>query len=287
MYLNVSNITNLSLTAEERKHYAEKGYLGPYTLFEGDHINHVLKRCYSNLSNLMLPTTLARHNYIKEMAALAMHSGFVQKLVTLLGEDILLWGSQIIKQKPFHKHRFHCDAEFSAIEGISIWLGVKNVISEESFSVISGSHLFSTSPQELSEKEGLDLYDAKAVEAAAKKFNPESRLLKLKITDGQFILLHGKLWHGTHNPSKMPRYAINLRYTIPSAKVRISKNGRLPDTTWSKQQPLCLLVSGQDSLGINKLTTINKISKTKIWIKGLLFYLPRNVILKLVSRIKL
>jgi len=278
--------SNAALSTEELRQFQEQGYLGPYSLLEVDELSQILKSCYYSFPNLLLPSTLARHSVVKEMAELSMQHQFVSKVKALIGKNVLLWGSQVIKQNPFHRHRFHQDAEFAFIDGVAVWMAVKNVIPSECFYIITGSHLLNTSPQELSKKEGINLNDPKAVEAAAKKISPDCRLLHVPITDGQFILFHGKLWHGTNNPTAQPRFAFNFRYSTPSDQVRISANGELPNTTWRKQKPVCLLISGQDHFRINRLLEIDQINKLNSWIKGLFLYLPGNIFLGVVKRLK-
>ncbi|MBD0352158.1 MAG: phytanoyl-CoA dioxygenase family protein [Flavisolibacter sp.] len=219
------------------------------------------------------------------MAELAMHADILGKINSLLGKNVLLWGSQIIKQKPFRRHRFHRDIEFSVIDGVAVWLAVKNVNSD-TFSVIPGSQLFRLSPQELSFLEGFNLNDEAAVLSSTKKINPDSELVSLNISDGQYIIFHGKLWHGTKNKTANPRYAINLRYTNPCFKVRIGKNGDLPNAEWHKSEPECLLVSGEDTFGINRLLNLDPIHYIKSWVKGLFFYLPINLIAKMKDKFK-
>jgi hypothetical protein len=167
------------------------------------------------------------------------------------------------------------------MEGIAIWVALKNVVPEETFTVLTGSHLFSQSPQELAATQSLNIYDEEEVLKAAQQINPESTLLHLNIKDGEYILFDGKLWHGTKNTTKGKRYALNFRYARPGSKIRISKDGALPNVAWDKNLPLCLLVHGQDREAINTLIPAKKISWRKGFITGLFYYFPLNVLEKL------
>jgi hypothetical protein len=263
--------------------YTKNGYTGPFPLPKKDLLFSTGKKYYTKFSNYLLPNPLARHTLDKQIALLGAHPLIMDKLVPLIGEDILLWGSQLVRQASGKKKRFHLDAEYSAIEGASAWIAIQNVQPQQSFFLIAGSHLINASPQELSKIENLDLQDPEAVLEAALRFNPDCKLIKLAINDGEFILFHGKLWHGTMNNTALPRYAINFRYTIPSQSVRISKDGDLPKANWLKKRPTCLIVNGSDSKALNKTISVKNINKAKTLLKGYTYFLMLNAANKLLK----
>src|SRR5690348_16954670 len=110
-YINQIN-SALRLNNDEIEQFDREGFLGPYNLFEKNATEQVLKSCFSNYPNFLLPNTLARHSVIPQMLDFATDKDVVNKVVSVLGEDVILWGSQIIEQMPNRKHRFHRDAEF-------------------------------------------------------------------------------------------------------------------------------------------------------------------------------
>lgn len=277
---DLEKVSGHTLTQEEILKFEEQGYLGPYTLFEPYQLDLILKRC-SIYPTFLLPWLKGRHAVVKEMAKTAMHPRISRKLASLLGKDVLLWGSIIVNQKPMVQHPMHVDAEHTAWEGISVWLAMKNVVSGSSFSVVSGSHLFDTSPQKLKETQGLDVNDEQAILEAARKINPNSKLVHLDVEDGQFIIFSGKLWHGTKNTTSSLRSSFILQYTHPASKVRIPKSFKMPLSRWYKTDPLCLLVHGEDNYQVNKLIDINEIDYRTSLIKSLFCYLPKHVMRKI------
>jgi hypothetical protein len=284
-YGSLDQVSPLALTEQELQQFNEQGYIGPFNLFHPAQTEIVLNNC-GKYPNLLLPSLKSRHTVVREMAKTAMHPRIIEKVVSILGQDVLLWGSIIINQKAIGKHPIHVDAEHVAWEGITVWLGMKNVISGASFSIIPGSHLFDISPQELKEKQGLDTKDDTAVLEAAKKINPDSKLLYLDITDGQFVIFSGKLWHGTKNTTATPRSSFIFQYTRPDSEVRIPKTFAIPIKTWYKKAPVCLLVHGQDKFHVNKTIDIDQIDERKNFIKGIFTYLPINMIHKIREEIK-
>jgi hypothetical protein len=278
------NLLQIQHQSIDLEMFTKDGFIGPFTLLEKDAIDSTLKKCLAGIPNLFLPNALERHAVVKCMAELAANPTIISKLKPILGDDLLLWGSLVIVQKPAKKKRFHVDAEFSAIEGAAVWLGMKNVVPQKTIFLIAGSHIIPESPQELNKLHGLDLTDGQAVLAAAKTFNPDCRLVKVNITDGQFIIFHGRLWHGAENVTSKRRYAINFRYTKPSEVVRISKDGELPDAHWEEKRPACIIVNGKDDFRVNKTITLNGINKAKGLLKGAFYYLPKNFLKRFTRR---
>src|SRR5690606_1324916 len=130
---------------------------------------------------LLLPWSKGRHIAVKELAKIGQHPLVIKRLNSILGRDILLWGSMLIRQPSFAKHPLHVDLEHNEWDGISIWIGMRNVISGSSFSVIPGSHLFDISPQELQLTQKIDGKNDVAVLEAAKELNPSCQLKYLEV----------------------------------------------------------------------------------------------------------
>jgi hypothetical protein len=276
-------IFDLSLSEEELKLYNEQGFLGPYNLFDAEEAKNIFDRCF-RYPRLLLPWKKGRHGVVKELAKTAMNPRIVNRVSSILGDDVLLWGSILIRQPASGKHPMHVDVEHAEWEGVSIWIAMQNVISGSSFSVVSGSHLFDTSPQELQQSQGLNCSDDEAVLEAAKKLNPASRLVYLDVKDGQFIIFSGKLWHATKNTTKELRGSIVLQYTTPDNKVKIPKTYTMPKGTWSKKPPLCLLVKGKDDYKVNKYIDYSQINGKSNLVKALFYYFPSNVMENLKRR---
>ena len=277
---------SLHISEDEKSQFKREGYIGPCDFLDKKTLEVLFRRCHANLPNALLANPLARHIAVRKMVDLASHPVFMRKLAALVGNDILLWGSQIIKQQPGKKKRFHVDAEYSAISGPAIWLAVKNVVPQNTFFVITKSHLINRSPQELQKLQGINLEDADEVLVAARQFDPECELVKVDIRDGQFIIFDGKLWHGAANNTNEARLAMNFRYTTPDQFVRISKDGELPDVQWLEKRPYCVTVAGQDRYQVNKTIDKRKISYVRSFLKGCLYYLPKHTLQKSFKKLK-
>ena len=150
----------------QREFYEREGYSGPFPLSHDQSFASHFKKYYSKFSNYLLPNAISKHTAVRRMALLGNHPQIIHQITKVLGKDVLLWGSQVVKQLGGKKKRFHVDAEFCAIEGASVWIAVENVVPKQSLFLISGSHVIETSPQELNKLHNLDLNDAEAVLAA-------------------------------------------------------------------------------------------------------------------------
>lgn len=273
----------LTPTAEDIAQYNEQGYMGPFPLFEPEEAKIYFNRCFG-YPRLLLPWAKGRHTVVKALALLSKEPQIISKLRPILGDNILLWGSMLIRQKASAKHPIHVDVEHFKWKGVSVWIGIENVISGSSFGIITRTHSFNISPEELHSNQDInDLNDSSVLEAA-KRINPNCRLVYLDVKDGEFIIFNGKLWHGTKNNTNKTRSSILLQYTTPDNKTRIAKNYVLPNTAWYDTNPSCLLVSGEDNFRINKLLKITNSNISWNRVKSI-FQVPTNAYKKFTNRI--
>ena len=70
--------------------------------------------------------------------------------------------------RPGNQHSWHCDLEYENWDGITIWIGLKNLNKKTELSLITHTHTIDTFPQKLSEK-NIDLNNNNEVLYEAKK----------------------------------------------------------------------------------------------------------------------
>ncbi len=229
------------------------GYLGPFTLFDKKECEKILQeRCFP-------PKTYTWYKSIHEKSSiirdLSLNSLILEKIKNILGKDILLWGSHFIHQKPKGYHAWHLDVEHGAWNGITIWIGLKNLSNKTPLSIITKSHLINTAPQELKKKHNIDVTDDKLVLSSAKKYDPDCELKEFYLKEGEFIIWSGRTWHKTSNMSEQARDSIILQYCTTDNSVKIPQNYEYPHTKWSEQKPPCFLVNGEDKFKKNNILT--------------------------------
>ena len=202
----------------ELNKFQDEGYSGPYNLFDNKDCEKIL-----------------------------------EKIKTILGNNVLLWGSHFIDQKPDKQHMWHLDVEFGSWNGLTVWIGLKNLNEKTPVSLITYSHLINSAPRELKEKYKVDILDDNAILDEAKKYNPNCELKKFYLKPGEFIIWSGRVWHKTSNMSNQIRNSMILQYCSTENYVKIPEDFNYPDTSWSEKKPPCILISGQDSFKKNKI----------------------------------
>ena len=183
-------------------------------------------------------------------AALARNDRLVDIVSELIGQNVILWGANLVVRVPNQNHAWHDDLESSDGEGfVSIWMGLENTVPETSLKLIPGSHKFNKLLFQLAkEKQVLrqDIDDRKIVEWS-REFQPDSEIENLNTRDGDALFFDGRLWHGSKNSSKgKKRIAVLLQYARAGKPVRIPKFGhqRWPMEYFTKPKPPCLVVRG-------------------------------------------
>jgi len=254
-----TRISGENLALQEK--FATEGYIGPFKLPDDIKLNAVLQERYlagvNRLSAFFPRRFLTWYKSLHEKSVPVLKTASVSeitdKLQAVLGDDILIWGSQFIAQKPEHAHSWHLDVEYGCWNGATLWLGLKNLNSKTTLSLITHSHLLQTAPQELKDKFGVDPRDDDAILNEAKKLDPRCELKTFILTPGEFVIWSGRAWHSTSNKSDKTRFSIILQYCTPDNVPRIPLNYDYPDTKWSDVRPPCVMVKGSDRFHRNKI----------------------------------
>ncbi|WP_143961801.1 phytanoyl-CoA dioxygenase family protein [Litoribacter populi] len=260
--------------------FLEDGYTEAIDLLNEDQIEQVLSACAA-MPEKFLPWLKGRHSIVPEMVDLGSHPVLVDVVSKLLGDNLLLWSSQIIYQKPQVTHRWHIDVEHSTWDGVTVWLAMQNVTAG-SIKLISRSQHLNITPQELGEKYYVDLTDDMQVLHEAQKRNPDCKLVNVKIKPGQFVIFDGRLWHGTHNATSNRRSSMIFQYTKPSNKLFIPLDNNYPGTRWSKLQPDCVLVKGRDDFRLNKIIDRDYSGSWKSKARVLMVHFPQKFLRKII-----
>jgi hypothetical protein len=245
-----ARISGENLALQEK--FAAEGYIGPFKLSDDVKLDTLLLERY--LPGRFLTWYKSFHEKSVPVIRTASVSEITDKLQLLLGNDILIWGSVFIGQKPEQAHNWHLDVEYgSGCNGATLWLGLKNLNSKTTVSLITRSHLLQTAPQELEDKFSIDTLDDNLILNEAKKLDARCELKIFTLNPGEFIIWSGRVWHSTLNNSDKTRFSIILQYCTPDNVPRIPLSYSYPDTKWSDARPPCVMVKGADAFHRNKL----------------------------------
>lgn len=250
------------LSRDERERFERRGWLGPYPLLTPEGVEF-LHGCYLETGTIFSSKNLpgqagdvngfekrpwfkSIHAHVPAFCEAASHKAIVNRLASILGPDIIAWGVTVTRRRPGQSHRWHVDVEHARCCGANVFIGLKNMTKDSSLNVISGSHHVELLPQ------ALGIVDDEAALADVKRLAPAARLVSIDMKEGEFVILHGKLWHGSHNKTKRVRTAVLAQYSTPGAAVRIPLDWDEP-IRWHPYQPPCILVAGRDRFGLNRL----------------------------------
>lgn len=238
--------------------FVNEGYSGPHKILEKKECERLLDEKY------LISKSLTWHKSIHEKSLkiidIASKKLIIDKAKSILKKNIILWGSQFIDQKPGKKHDWHVDIEYLNWDGITVWIGLKNLSQKTPISLITHSHMIDRVPKELASKKKFDISDDKKILIEAKKLNPKCEIKTLFLEQGEFILWSGRVWHKTCNLDNKERSSIIFQYCSTKNKARIPLNFDYPNTKWSKDEPPCILICGKDKFKKNKIISINQIT---------------------------
>lgn len=273
-----------ALSGAQLTRFQQEGYAGPFRLFDPPEAHRALATIRSHPRGL-IPWVKGGHAVIREMYEIGARADLVHRTRSILGDDILLWGSLLIRQKPKGRHEWHLDLEYSHWDGVTIWLALQNVGRDSGMSVITRTHRMALTPQSLHASTGLDEGDDEMVLAAARRIDAQSELVHLPMRDGDFVIMHGRIWHATHNRTKDARAALILQYAPTDSRVRIPKSYESINPAWRKSRPPCVLVHGKDEYGFNRLVDPARIGCFADRANGVPLYFPKYCFRTLTMRL--
>jgi hypothetical protein len=272
-----------SLSSVDLAGFDEMGCAGPFRLCEPQEARRKLTSI-RRVPRGLFPWVKGGHTMSRAIYDMGTTPEIVTKVCSVLGEDVLLWGSILIGQPPTLMHPWHVDMEHAHWDGVTVWLALQNVTQQSSFSVITRTHKFEHPWEQLHGSETLDLRDDVAVLASAREVDPRCEVIHFNMGDGEYVMMHGKTWHATRNRTENVRYSMILQYTRPDCQVRIPGSYGNRQTVWTSARPKCVLVSGRDNHGVNRLVDHWQIGSVANWVKGWSLYLPRNCMRVLKQR---
>jgi mannose-6-phosphate isomerase-like protein (cupin superfamily) len=243
---------------EPQRFFAEQGFLAPFRVLTPE-------ECAALSAKLQ--TAPAPLDWAKGHAAtseayfrLATHPAIIERVVELIGEDVMLWGASLVRRRPGEIHTWHTDIETSAdVEGtVSVWIGLENTRAESSLSWAPGSHRLGLSVQEKAYQNGKHREEVTAGDIAAwtKALGADGEILQPGSSDGEALLFDGRLWHSSHNTSPDgTRLAVLLQYARPDVPIWMPDLEQLefPFRNLEHVRPPCVMVHGSVKTTANRI----------------------------------
>ncbi|HEY4127874.1 MAG TPA: phytanoyl-CoA dioxygenase family protein [Gammaproteobacteria bacterium] len=257
-----SDLEARGLSAEELDRFERLGWVGSYPLLTE---SGVLRCCVlrdlavacctgpNELAQATDPQAFERRPWFKSLHAMvpeyydvASHPVIVSRVASILGSDVIAWGLTLTRSGPGAVHRWHVDVEHLRWPGVSIYIGLVNSSLASTLKVLNGSQQMHERPQ------AYGVRDDAAALAAVRPTVPETDIVRVPVAPGEFFLFAGQLWHGSHNIGDDARIAMIIHYSRPDVQVQIPLGFNEP-IQWHGYRPPCILVSGTDQHGINRL----------------------------------
>lgn len=272
----MSNIVFKHLTAAELEQFQKLGFVGPFPLIALDEVNNLTKelsaesrrfkflsRVLSVLSKVPGLNKLSKlqwgaakwhkgiHAISDRVYQISTKSAILDRVASIIGENIMLWASLILVVNPHKKPWWHTDSEcreWDLFEGVSVWLALNNVDAQSCMRVITRSHNLEVIP-EILKNDGLDIYDDQALLDVVRKFEPESECISVYTKPGEFFIFATRLWH-TGGTGKKVRNSLLMQYCQPSTNARKPLTFD-PPVVWDSCVIPRILVRGVDDDTIN------------------------------------
>jgi uncharacterized cupin superfamily protein len=246
----------VAVTADAQR-FAEVGYFGPLRVLARDDCRRFLRaadhRVQQPLDWEKGAAAVSRAYY--EVATLP---AILDPVAEMLGGEVMLWGATIIARSHDRVHQWHTDIESSDPNGstVSVWIGLENTTAESSLLLMSRSHRFGVTVQELQHANGSDREETSVEDVLrwARERDRGSEVIRTSMTDGEALFFDGRLWHASHNVSGRTRRALLLQYAAPKTAIRIPDlTSRWPFRRLERPLPPCLIVRGTAKLGSNRV----------------------------------
>jgi non-haem Fe2+, alpha-ketoglutarate-dependent halogenase len=278
------------LTDEQVEFFRENGYVGPFDLYSPEEAP--LKWNQAKIEMVLSPnkphnSTIINYDRHLDCNTLSEHISrpeIVNKLRSLIGDDILCWKSNIFKKEPgesgtgWHQVEAFVVGETTTTSApslkyteeskyltqeLTVWTAFSPAAKENGcLRYIPGSHkkwyydeskpLTRNVESKTHDFFGYDYSELKL----DKDWDPEQeRTVDMEMTAGQFVIFLAKCIHGSRpNTSNLTRLGYASRYVAPSVKVyeNVDRLSEFGDTI-SLDYHGCVLVSGEDRYGYNRI----------------------------------
>ncbi len=260
--------------------FKEDGYINPVKILDEKECKKLLNEQY--IPKRKYTWSKSIHEKSLEIVNLAKNKKIIEIIENLLGKNIILWSSCFIKQNPGQQHSWHIDLEYRNWNGVTVWLGLKNLNEQTNLSLVKSSQQLNTFPQKLN-NEGVNIDDDKEILKNAKNLNQNCEIETFNLDLGEMIVWEGKMWHKTINNSNKSREAIILQYSTTDEEIKIPINYNSLNLEWLEKRPPCIIVSGEDEYNKNLIIDISNLNPIGKIVK--FFYKIKFFIAKLFRKI--
>jgi ectoine hydroxylase-related dioxygenase (phytanoyl-CoA dioxygenase family) len=236
------------LTPGEILFFHDNGYLGPYPAFSPEEMISIRCGIEQNVLTKDGPNsrnrTQGRHQDCRIVYDLCAHPAIVNRVRSLMGDDLVLWASSFwIKEPGDPEVPWHQDITYWPINpavNVSAWIAIDPVTTENAcVQLIAGSHKEFVPHIAPPNSAWKGMADPAFVESRER--------VKMELKPGEFFLFTERLLHHSEpNRSNMRRMGLAARLTVPFVKVDHDRPPLYPGHAVQ-------IVSGTDRFGFNRV----------------------------------
>jgi mannose-6-phosphate isomerase-like protein (cupin superfamily) len=240
--------------------FQRDGFAGPVELFGRREC--IALSNYLDSSDRFAPADWAKGRAVTDwlLYRIAANPRLLEWLSPILGDDIVLWGSSVVKRPAGTVHPWHVDIESSTSDGrfATLWVGLRNAQHNATLQLIAGSHLCSRTVQQAQAQKGLRRGEASATTVLewARALNPAAELVEPRLKNGEAVLMDGRLWHASRNERTLGvRPALLLQFASADSAARMYNDSKLewPFEFIDTLKPPTILVGGTATAGPNRI----------------------------------
>jgi hypothetical protein len=124
--------------------FFQEGFIGPIDVFTKAQCELIVRHNRLGAKPVSPEWPKTRAVADRVFYDLACRPALLERLRTLLGDDIMLWGASVIERDAGRTHAWHVDIESSAPDArcVSVWIGLENTSRESALKLVARSHRF-------------------------------------------------------------------------------------------------------------------------------------------------
>lgn len=220
------------LTAEEVRAYQARGYHCPVRVFDDaevaeyrgcfdDYFTHHREQLQKLLPREQTNVFLQTHTFLRWVYRLAAHPQVLDAVESILGPDVLIWGSRWFPKQPRDPAfvAWHQDATYWGLQPpnlVTAWIALtESTRANGCMRVVPGTHIEPMLPQRETDDPNNALSRGQEIAVEV----DEARAVDLQLQPGELSLHHVGIVHGSQaNNSDHPRIGIAVRYLSPDVR---------------------------------------------------------------------
>jgi len=245
-----------------RNQFIEQGYTGPIRVLSNQECRQFLLAVADSRNRAPLAWGKGYAASCRAFYEIGAYPAIIEVVVSLLGNDVMLWGASMTHRAPDARHAWHTDTESASApsgKAVSVWLGLEHTNHDSSLMVIPYSHRIGVTVQEVRHHYGQGRSDTTIEDIVrwAQERDRRCHLVTPQMGDGEALFFDGRLWHGSHNRSGKARQALLLQYAVPDTLIRIPDPNYLdwPLRQLNLPKPGCVMIRGTTKAGINGIVS--------------------------------